>query len=82
MVCWAVFALWARMIGDAVKESLPALLQELLVAFSNDPVLAFSGLVGESSRHSKPSVAWKNEDPFTFWILPRTVGVFEFFLGV
>ncbi len=51
-------------IGDAVEEPPPTLLQETSVAISIGLALAFSVLLGESSSHSKPSVAWKNEDPF------------------
>ena len=76
------FALRAGAIGDAVEEPPPTSLQEMSVAISIELALAFSGLLGESSSHSKPSVAWKNEDLFTSCILPRTAGVFELFLEV
>jgi hypothetical protein len=76
------FALGSGLIGDAVEEPPPAPLQESLVVLSSDPTLAVSGRVGESSSHSKPSVAWKNEDPLTSCILPRTAGVFELLGGV
>jgi hypothetical protein len=67
-------ALGSGLPGDGVEEPPPALLQESLVVLSSDPALAFSGRVGEGSIHSKPSVAWKNEDPLTSCILPRTAG--------
>jgi hypothetical protein len=75
-------ALRAGVIGDPVEELPPASFQETTVAISSGLALAFSGLLGESSSHSKASVAWKDEDLFTTCILPRTAGVFELFLEV
>ena len=78
-----------RFIGNATEDSPPSLRKELAVAFSGFVASAFrvvtvatsrrvavatSGRVGDGSSHSKPSVAWKNEDlspPTLFQNLPR-----------
>jgi hypothetical protein len=49
-------------IGDAVEDPLPALAEGPAIAFSPLVGVAFPGLLGESSSHSKASAGWNNED--------------------
>jgi hypothetical protein len=61
-------------IRDALEESLPPLPEEPAVAFPSLVAVAFSPLLGDSSSHSKASVAWDIEDVF----LPQ---LFQFLWG-
>jgi hypothetical protein len=49
------FTLGPRHVGDASEDSPPPLVKEPAVALSRLPAVAFSGLPGDSSTHSKAS---------------------------
>ena len=73
------FAFGCGLIPDAEQDLPPALSQELSVAFSGLPALASGDFLRDNHHHSKPSVAWKNEDLLNSYIFPRTPEVFESF---
>ena len=59
-----LIALGSGPVLNAVEDSLPTFPESSEVAFSLLVAVAFSGLLGDSSSHSKTSRVWNSEDVF------------------
>jgi hypothetical protein len=66
-------------IGDAFEDPLATLAEGPAIAFSPLVGVAFSGLLGDSSSHSKAPVGWKFEDVFLPQLFHNLRGFSSFF---
>jgi hypothetical protein len=66
-------------IRDAVEDPLSALTEDPAIAFSPPVGVAFPGLLGDSSSHSKASVDWNSEDLFVPQLFHNLRGFSSFF---
>jgi hypothetical protein len=64
---------------DAIEDPLLTITESSAVPFSPRVGVAFSGLLGESSRHSKASVDWNIEDVFEPQLFHNLRGFSSFF---
>jgi hypothetical protein len=64
---------------DAVEDALAAFAELSAVAFARCIAVAFSGLPGERSSHSKASVVWNSEDVFAPLLFQNLRGFSSFF---
>jgi hypothetical protein len=72
-------AFQSRPILDAIENPSLAFPEKITVPFSRLAVVAFSGLLGESSSHSKASVVWNSEDMFPPTLFQNLRGFSSFF---
>jgi hypothetical protein len=66
-------------IRDAFEDPLPTFAEEPAIAFSPLVGVAFSGLLGDSSSHSKAFVGWEFEDVFSPQLFHNLRGFSSFF---
>ena len=66
-------------IRDPLEEPLPPLAEEPAVAFPSAIAVAVPPLLGDSSSHSKTSVAWNSEDVFVPQLFHKLRGFSSFF---
>jgi hypothetical protein len=64
---------------DAFEDPLPPFAEGPAIALSPLVGVAFSGLLGDSSSHSKASVGWKVEDVFLPQLFHNLRGFSSFF---
>jgi hypothetical protein len=72
-----LLAFRSGLIEDSLAEPLLAFAENSVLAFARLLVVVCSGLLGESSSHSKASVNWKSEDVFH----PQLFQIFRGFFG-
>jgi hypothetical protein len=72
-------AFGSRTILDACEDSAPAFAKNPAVAFPGLLAVVFSGLLGESSSHSKVSVVWNIEEVFLPQLFEKLRGFSSFF---
>ena len=64
---------------DSVEDPPLALPENSAVAFSGLLAVVFSGLLGESSSHSKASLVWNSEDVFPTQLFQKIRGFLSYF---
>jgi hypothetical protein len=74
-----LIAFWSWAILDALEDSSFAFVEDPPIPFSGLPAVAFSGFPGDSSTHSKASVAWNSEDVFLHPLFQVLQGLSSFF---
>ena len=67
---------------DAIEESPPTFMESSAVAFPGFLGVAFSGLLGDSSSHSKASEGWNSEDVFSPQLFQILRGFSSFFRNI